>query len=91
MTFYNPLTPWQRAFIAARDPLTARNALGILPQPTWATTPVAVSGLPTPTAALKGARAFVTDSNTTTFHATVAGAGTNAIGVTCDGTVWYVG
>src|SRR5215475_3911486 len=30
MTFpYNPVAPWQRAFIAARDPMTARNALGI--------------------------------------------------------------
>jgi len=83
--------PFRARFDVAQNPLAARNALGIVPEPLWATTPIAVSALPTPAAELRGKRAFVTDSNTTTFHATVAGGGTNAIGVTCDGTVWYVG
>lgn len=37
------------------------------------------------------AMAYVTDSNTTTFNATVAGGGSNKIKVTSDGTNWKVG
>lgn len=49
-----------------------------------------VAGLPTCNAGSKGARRFVTDSNATTFHNTVAGGGANNVGVTCDGTNWYI-
>ena len=38
-----------------------------------------------------GARAFITDGSTTTFAATVAGAGANFVPVYSDGTVWRVG
>jgi hypothetical protein len=51
---------------------------------------VAVASLPTCNAARKGSRYFVTDSNTVVFHATVAAGGANNVGVTCDGTNWYV-
>lgn len=51
---------------------------------------VAVASLPTCNAARKGARYFVTDSNTVVFHATIAAGGANNVGVTCDGTNWYV-
>ena len=40
--------------------------------------------------AAKGMRYFVTDSNSMTFHATVAAGGANNVGVTCDGTNWYI-
>ena len=49
-----------------------------------------VGALPACGAGIKGARYFVTDANATTFHATVAGGGANNVGVTCDGTNWYI-
>jgi hypothetical protein len=49
-----------------------------------------VASLPACNAGRKGARYFVTDSNATTFHTTVAGGGANNVGVTCDGTNWYI-
>jgi hypothetical protein len=49
-----------------------------------------VASLPTCNAAAKGGRYFATDSNTTTFLATVAGGGANNVPVTCDGTNWKV-
>lgn len=51
---------------------------------------VIVANLPTCNAGRKGARYFVTDANATTFHNTVAGGGANNVGVTCDGTNWYI-
>ena len=50
-----------------------------------------VSTLPTPTAALLGARSFVTDATATTFNSIVAGGGANAVPVYCDGAAWRVG
>jgi len=84
--------PWRRAFDHARDPFTARNALGLpdVVPATIKTTPLSVAQLP-PALGNGGMRAFVTDSNTVTFHATVVGGGSNAVGVICNGTVWYVG
>jgi hypothetical protein len=49
-----------------------------------------VASLPTCNSTAKGARFFVTDANATTFHTTAAGGGANNIGVTCDGTNWYL-
>lgn len=50
-----------------------------------------VATLPTATAGAKGSRAMVTDSNTTTFNAVVAGGGANVVPVFCTGTSWNVG
>jgi hypothetical protein len=55
-----------------------------------ATTPVLVSALPSCTSALQGARSFVTDANSTAFHATAVGSGSNKMAVVCDGTNWYL-
>jgi hypothetical protein len=43
---------------------------------------------PACTAALKGKLVVVTDSNTATYNATVAGAGSNVIPMLCNGTSW---
>lgn len=51
--------------------------------------PVAFASLPA--APVKGQRAYVTDCNSTTFHAVAAGGGANNIGVEYDGTNWRVG
>jgi hypothetical protein len=50
-----------------------------------------VSTLPSAVTAGAGARAFVTDANSTTFHATVAGGGANKVPVVSDGTNWLIG
>ena len=50
-----------------------------------------VAGLPSAATVGAGAMAYVTDSNTTTFNATVASGGANKIKVTSDGTNWKVG
>jgi hypothetical protein len=55
------------------------------------TTPVTVSGLPTCNSGARGAHAFVTDANATTFNTTVAGGGSNNLPVFCDGTNWKIG
>ena len=44
-----------------------------------------------PSAAVAGARAFVTDANDTTFNSIVAGGGTDAVPVVSDGTNWLIG
>lgn len=49
-----------------------------------------VSGLAVCNTSRKGARSFVNDSNSTTYHATVASGGANNVGVICDGTNWYI-
>jgi hypothetical protein len=48
------------------------------------------AGLPS-ASANKGARAFVTDATSVTFHATAVGGGSNNVGVVSDGTIWYIG
>jgi hypothetical protein len=50
-----------------------------------------VATLPAASAALEGARAYVTDSNTAVFAANVAGGGANKVPVYCDGANWKVG
>lgn len=54
------------------------------------TIPTVFSSLPSCVAGIQGTRAFITDSNSIVFHATAAGGGANKMGVTCDGTIWYV-
>ena len=55
-----------------------------VPVYTFATLPVAA-------VAIRGARAMITDCNTTTFNATAAAGGANIVPVFCDGTNWKVG
>jgi len=50
-----------------------------------------VSALPSAAALGLGARAFVTDANSTTFAATVVGGGSNIVPVYSDGTNWKIG
>lgn len=50
-----------------------------------------VASLPTAANAGAGARAFVTDANSTTFLSTVAGGGANKVPVVSDGTNWIIG
>jgi len=55
------------------------------------TTPVTYANLPTAVNAGAGARAFITDSSTATFAATVSGGGANNVPVYSNGTDWKVG
>jgi hypothetical protein len=55
------------------------------------TTPVAVASLPAAATAGAGARAFVTDANSTTFNAAVVGGGSNIMPVFSNGTGWFIG
>lgn len=53
--------------------------------------PTVVTGLPAPSSAGVGARAFATDATVTTFASAVAGGGSNIVPVYSDGTVWRIG
>lgn len=55
------------------------------------TTPVTVASLPAAGLAGAGARAFVTDANSTTFNAAAAGGGSNIMPVFSNGTGWFIG
>ncbi len=55
------------------------------------TTPVTVSALPSAATAGAGARAFVTDANSTTFNASAVGGGANNMPVFSNGTGWFIG
>jgi hypothetical protein len=50
-----------------------------------------VATLPSASTAGAGARAFVTDANSTTFLATAVGGGANAVPVVSNGTSWVIG
>ena len=54
-------------------------------------TSTTVGNLPSASSVLPGTRGFVTDSNSTTFHATVAGGGANKVPVVSDGSNWLIG
>lgn len=56
-----------------------------------ATPPLTVSTLPAAATAGAGARAFVTDANSTTFNAAAVGGGTNRVPVWSNGSGWFVG
>lgn len=55
------------------------------------TTPVTVSALPLASTAGAGARAFVTDADSTTFNAPAVGGGANSMPVFSNGTAWFIG
>lgn len=55
------------------------------------TIPTTFSSLPTASVAGSGARAIITDANTTTFYSTVDTGGSNIVPVFSDGTNWRVG
>jgi len=54
-------------------------------------TPVTFNTLPTASIAGSGARAFITDANTTTFGAYVGGGGANNMPLFSNGSAWFVG
>ena len=76
---------------------TFASSTGLLSVPSITTTGVikttatTYSSLPIAATAGAGARSFITDANTTTFLATVAGGGSNAVPVVSNGTFWIVG
>lgn len=55
------------------------------------TVPVTVTNLPAAANVGAGARAFVTDADSTTFNDPVVGGGANSVPVFSDGSDWYVG
>lgn len=55
------------------------------------TTPIAVASLPSAVTVGAGARAFVTDADSTTFNAAVVGGGSNNMPVFSNGTGWFIG
>lgn len=55
------------------------------------TNPRLFSALPSAATIGAGARAFITDANTTTFGSQVSGSAGNSVPVYSDGTNWYVG
>jgi hypothetical protein len=55
------------------------------------TVPVTFANLPSAAAVGAGARAFITDANTTTFASAVTGSGANSVPVYSNGTAWFVG
>jgi len=78
--FYNFIISGAGKFIVAPT-YTQSLVPHVLPQYT-------VSGLPT---GIQGAMAYVTDSNVTTYGATVTGGGGNVVKVFFNGTAWVVG
>jgi hypothetical protein len=54
-------------------------------------TPVAVASLPSAVTSGAGARAFVTDATSHTFHAAPVGGGAQIVPVYSDGTIWRIG
>ena len=83
--------------LAGTSTFTFIDSTGVLSVPNITTTGVVkttattYSGLPLAGAAGAGARAFITDANTTTFLATVIGGGSNAVPVVSNGSTWIVG
>ena len=83
--------------LAGTSSFTFISSTGVLSVPNITTTGVVkttattYSGLPLAGAAGAGARAFITDANTTTFLATVSGNGSNAVPVVSNGSTWIVG
>jgi hypothetical protein len=80
----------RRASITTLIQYIETNFDGVVAQ-TVQTSPVTFAQLPNAATAGAGTRAFVTDSNTATFAATVAGGGANAVPVYSDGANWKVG
>lgn len=83
--------------LAGTSSFTFISSTGVLSVPNITTTGVVkttattYSELPLAGTAGAGARAFITDANTTTFLATVIGGGSNAVPVVSNGSTWIVG
>jgi hypothetical protein len=75
-------------FVTATGNITGGN---IITTGVVKTTSLTVATLPAAATVGAGSRSFVTDANTTTFLATVAGGGSNAVPVVSNGTFWIVG
>lgn len=58
---------------------------------TISTTPILAGNLPSAAAVGAGARAFVTDADSTTFNDPVVGGGSNNMPVFSNGTSWFIG
>ena len=57
----------------------------------FVTIPVTVATLPNVSTNITGARSFVTDATSTTYGTVVAGGGSNAVPVFCNGSQWIIG
>lgn len=79
----------RRASITTFVQFIEENFDGVVAQ-TVQTTPTTYAQLPDPVG-IAGTRAFITDGSTSTFNATVAGGGANAVPVFSNGTNWKVG
>lgn len=77
--------------LADYAPLYAPSFSGTVTAPQTITTPVTVARLPPVSAAMQGARCFVTDATATGFLSIVAGGGSNKVPVVCDGAHWLIG
>jgi hypothetical protein len=75
---------WFKFFSQTRDRLVSI----ILMFGTGSTT---VAALPSAATVGAGARAFVTDATSSTFHNTVVGGGSTKVPVVSDGTNWLIG
>lgn len=53
--------------------------------------PTTVDDLPDADSVTAGTRQFVTDADSTTFHAVAVGGGSNKMVVVSDGTLWHIG
>lgn len=80
----------RRSSITSLIQFIEENFDGIICQ-TVQTSGMTYAQLPNAATAGAGTRAFVTDSSTATFAATVSGGGANAVPVYSDGTNWKVG
>lgn len=63
---------------------------GVIGSGNAANEPQTVALLPSAAVAGRGARRFVTDATSTTYHATVAGGGGNKVSLVSDGTNWLI-
>jgi hypothetical protein len=79
----------RRASITTFIQFIEENFDGVVAQ-TVQTTPTTYAQLPDPVG-IAGTQAFITDGSTSTFNATVAGGGSNAVPVFSNGTNWKVG
>jgi hypothetical protein len=76
---------------SADEIMRLTNAGNLICAGTIRTNPVTVAALPSAATAGEGARAFVTDADSTTFNAAAVGGGSNKVPVFSDGSVWKVG
>jgi hypothetical protein len=79
------------ATIAVLTAFLSQNFQSLVVQDYIQTQPVTVANLPSASEAGAGATAFVTDANSTTFNAVVAGGGSSNVPVTSDGSAWRIG